>query len=155
VRAPLTLLYGTIGLTLGDLFSGLLSQWLKRRKLALAICLMGAAALTGLYLLFPVNAAAVYWISFGIGIFVGYWAVLITVAAEQFGTNLRATVATSIPNFVRGTAVIATTAFLGLRSELGAKGAAIAIAITVFSLALIATAALQETFGKDLHFLDR
>lgn len=155
VQAPLTLLYGTIGLTIGDLFSGLLSQWLKSRKIALALCLMGAASLTALYLLFPVSAGAVYWIAFGIGIFVGYWAVLITVAAEQFGTNLRATVATSIPNFVRGTAVIATTAFLGLRSEMGAKWAAISIAVAVFSIALIATAALQETFGKDLDFLDR
>lgn len=155
VQAPLTLLYGTIGLTLGDLFSGLLSQWLKKRKLALFLCLTGAASFTGLYLFLPaLSAQAVYWIAFAIGLFLGYWAVLITVAAEQFGTNIRATVATSVPNFVRGTAIFITSAFLWLRPQLGAQAAAVAVASLVFALAFGSLVLLKESFSRDLDFVE-
>lgn len=155
VLAPMALLYGTIGLTIGDLVSGLLSQYLKSRKLALYICLIGAAVFAGIYLYLPgLSAQSVYWLCFGIGIFLGYWAVLITVSAEQFGTNIRATVATSVPNFVRGTAVIATTAFLGLKGGMGAQGAATVVAVTVFVLAFISVTLLKETFSKDLDFVE-
>jgi putative MFS transporter len=155
VIAPLALLYGTIGLTIGDMASGLLSQFLRARKLALYICLLGAAVFTSVYLFTPgLGAQGVYWICFGIGIFLGYWAVLVTVAAEQFGTNIRATVATSVPNFVRGTAVIATTAFLALKGSMGAQQAAVTVAVTIFLLAFASVSLLKETFGQDLDFVE-
>ena len=156
VIAPMALLYGTIGLTIGDMASGILSQFLQSRKMALFLCLAGAASFIGIYLFTPgLSAQAVYWICFAIGIFLGYWAVLVTVAAEQFGTNIRATVATSVPNFVRGTAVIATTAFLGLKSGMGAQHAAITVAAVILVLAFGSVALLKETFGRDLDFTEK
>lgn len=155
VIAPLTLLYGTIGLTIGDLLSGLLSQWLKRRKLALGLCLLGAGLSSLAYLFLPgLTASGVYTCAFFIGLFLGYWAVLITISAEQFGTNIRATVATSVPNFVRGTAVLITTGFLFAKGSLSSQLAALSVGAVVFFLAGASLLLLKETFYQDLDFVE-
>lgn len=85
----------------------------------------------------------------------GYWAVFITAAAEQFGTNLRATVAVTAPNFVRGLTAILTLAFRGLKPSFGTVPSAALIGGAVMVVALLALTQLEETYGKDLDYTER
>jgi MFS transporter, putative metabolite:H+ symporter len=87
--------------------------------------------------------------------FVGYWCVLLTTSAEQFGTNIRATVATSVPNVVRGTTVPITLSFLTLSGYLGIHAAVCIIGVVVFAIAAIGLMYIKESFGRDLSFIDR
>ena len=79
-----------------------------------------------------------YFACFWLGLFSGYWAVFITMAAEQFGTNIRATVATTVPNFVRGSVVPITTSFIILKSYYGILNSALIVGGVVFLIAFIA-----------------
>jgi MFS transporter, putative metabolite:H+ symporter len=156
VTAGNAILYGSIGLTLGDLLAGLLSQKLKSRKRAVALNLVLGSGLMGVYGLVPgLTSTAVYTLSFFIGITVGYWAVLVTMAAEQFGTNIRATVATTVPNFVRGSAVFAVLGFKELKDHLSVANAALLVGTVCFGLALLALTRIQETFHHDLDYEER
>lgn len=153
VSAGNTLLWGSIGLTLGDLLSGLFSQMLGSRKKAVAINLIIGFALACVYTMNgSLTPKAIYVICFLIGITVGYWAVLVTMAAEQFGTNIRATAATTVPNFVRGSAVFAVSAFGALKGNLSAANAALTVAAVCFGLALLALTRIDETFHRDLDY---
>lgn len=155
VTAGDAIFYGSLGLAIGDLLSGLFSQWLRSRRRA-----VGAMLVAGLVLMFAyLNVAnptstLVYVMSFLIGLSVGYWAVLVTMAAEQFGTNIRATVATTVPNFVRGSAIIAVTAFSRLVPVTGAARAALGVGTACFVIALAALFALDETFSRDLDYVE-
>ena len=91
---------------------------------------------------------------FVLGFFTAYWAMLVTIAAEQFGTNLRATVATSVPNFVRGATVLSVLLFGYLRPEAGIVGAAEIVGIVVSAFALDALFSLRETFHVDLDYIE-
>ena len=155
VVAAKTLFYGSIGLAIGDLAAGLLSQLLVSRKKAIAICLLLAASVATVYLCIA-NATpeTIYKLCFVAGVAAGYWAVLVTMAAEQFGTNIRGTVATSIPNFVRGSAVLSVSSFSILKTSLGAQGAAGLIGAIVFGLAFVGLYSLRETFSSDLDFTE-
>lgn len=156
VTAGNAILYGSIGLALGDLAAGLFSQWLESRRKAVASCLGVALLLSVLYLTrYEASPALIYGLCFFAGLAAGYWAVLVTMAAEQFGTNIRGTVATTIPNFVRGSAVITVSAFGSLKAYMSAPSAALTIGLVIFSLAFLALAMLKETFGKDLEFVER
>jgi MFS family permease len=94
------------GLAVGDLTSGWLSQWMGSRKRVLAIFLAMTAACVAIYFLpWTKPLGAFYGLCAALGFAAGYWAVFVTVAAEQFGTNLRATATTTVPNFVRGAVV--------------------------------------------------
>ena len=155
VGAGNAILYGSIGLALGDLGSGLLSQLLGSRKKAIAICLGVAFAMMLVYL----NSSGgtptyIYCLCFVAGFAAGYWAVVVTVAAEKFGTNIRGTVATTIPNFVRGSAVLTVTSFGILKGYMSIPGAALTVGITLFGLAFLALYHLTETFGKDLEYTE-
>jgi MFS transporter, putative metabolite:H+ symporter len=86
------------------------------------------------------------------GIATGYWAVFMSTAAELFGTNLRATVAITAPNFVRGSAVLLTTGFKLLTPALGLVGAALAVGAFAFAAGAIGLASVRETFHVDLDF---
>ncbi|MBX3034249.1 MAG: MFS transporter [Bdellovibrionaceae bacterium] len=153
VSAGNALLFGSAGLTLGDLLAGLVSQRLRSRKKAVAIFLLTGFFLTAIYALWPgMTSAMVYGLSFLIGVCVGYWAVLVTMAAEQFGTNVRGTVATTVPNFVRGTGVIAASLFAFLKESMTAATAALSVAGLCFGLALWALWRMDETFHRDLDF---
>ena len=153
VTAGNAILFGSLGLTLGDLGSGLLSQWLRSRRKAVAAALIAAFGLLLIYLRVPsLSSNVIYGITFAIGICVGYWAVLVTMVAEQFGTNVRATATTTVPNFVRGSAVFATSSFAYLKAEMAASHAALLVGSVCFGLALLALTKLEETFGRDLDF---
>ena len=156
VTAGDAILYGSIGLAIGDLLSGLLSQWLRSRRKAVAVMLVSGLALMWVYMnLSGLTSNSVYTMSFLIGLCVGYWAVLITMSAEQFGTNIRATVATTVPNFVRGSAILAITAFAKMKEAgLPSATAALSVGTACFGLALAALFLMDETFSRDLDYVE-
>ena len=89
------------------------------------------------------------------GFAAGYWAVFVTTAAEQFGTNLRATVATTVPNFVRGSVVLVSSLFVMLKGEVGILSSGLYVGAGCILVALVALHFLKESFSKDLDFLER
>lgn len=152
------LLYGTIGLTIGDLLSGLLSQKLQSRKKSIGLLLATAMILTAAFIYYPhTSNTSILILCFLLGICAGYWAVLVTTAAEQFGTNLRGTVASTVPNFVRGSAVIATSLFFYLKVslEISSFVAVTIVGVVWFALALFSVTQLKETFSADLNFIEK
>jgi hypothetical protein len=84
----------------------------------------------------------------------GYWAMFVQVGAEQFGTNIRATAATSIPNFVRGLTIPMTMAFRSLIPVMGVEGSGLAVIGVVFVLAFIGLASVKETFHVELDYIE-
>lgn len=157
VQAGQSILYAYIGLAVGDLIAGLLSQAWRSRKRPVLVWLSVGAMLSILYNLLPLQTPrAVYAFCVGLGFFSGYWAVLLTGAAEQFGTNIRATVATSIPNWIRGSLVMSTLLWDGFKDGLGLSGhiAALLTGVVVYGVAIISALRLRETYGASLDFVE-
>lgn len=155
VTAGNAVMYCYLGLVFGDLASGLISQLLQSRKQAVFIFLaITVAAVAAYFLAGGVSAVTFYMICVALGFGIGYWAIFVTIAAEQFGTNLRATVATTVPNFVRGMTVPITTLFLLLRDYLGLQLGAIMVGVLTLAIALYSLWRLQETFHKDLDYFE-
>ncbi|NML65693.1 MFS transporter [Hymenobacter sp. RP-2-7] len=154
VSAGLAVFWCYFGLVFGDFLSGGLSQVLKSRNRALLIFLAFNAVMVWVYL-FAMRGAtdtAFYAMCFVMGISVGFWALFVTVAAEQFGTNLRATVATTAPNFARGAVVGLVPAFRWAEAHFGRiPGAAYLGGLTIL-VAIWAVLTLPESFGKDLDY---
>lgn len=145
------------GLVLGDLFSGFLSQYMRSRKRIFTIFYLSCIVFIALYLnLYGFSATSFYMIIFFLGVSVGFWAIFVTVASEQFGTNLRATVTTSVPNFVRGSLVLIVMLFnLFLKTlDFNLIVSAMLTGVVVFSVAFIALSQLGETFGKNLDYFE-
>jgi hypothetical protein len=88
------------------------------------------------------------------GVSSGYWALFVTIGAEQFGTNLRATVATTTPNFVRGSVVLLTILFEQLGKPLGVVWSAAAVGVFCLALAVLGLFGMRETFGVDLDYVE-
>jgi len=145
-------------LVFGDIASGALSQWLKSRKKAFYIFYVFCIVLILLYLNLSNVTAAVYYIMITLlGFSVGFWAMFVTVASEQFGTNLRSTTATTVPNFVRGSLVLIAILFDYLKGpeKLGNLAmAALVVTAILFAMAFWAISRLPETFGKDLDYVE-
>jgi len=94
-----------------------------------------------------------YLICAGLGFGTGFWAIFVTMAAEQFGTNLRATATTTIPNMVRGMlAIFILPLFKFLRNSFTYYDAGWITVIIVMSISIFAVLKIEETFGKDLDF---
>ena len=153
VKPATVVLCGYLGAAAGDLASGASSQWLRSRRavIAGAILLLGVA-LAGLLVLGGRGSAWFYGATAAAGFATGYWAVFVTVAGESFGTNLRATVATSAPNLVRWTAVIWVNAWGALKPALGPANAAAAVAVVAIAVGLLSVWRLPEPFGRDLDW---
>lgn len=155
LTAPAAVFYVYIGFILGDFLSGLLSQMLRSRKKVLFLFISLTSLMCTLQLLWPnlsLQQAYIIYVIMGIGS--GYWAVFITNAAEQFGTNLRATVATSVPNFIRGTVVPLTFAIHSLSAYSGIVYASFFVMLFCAIVSLVSTSRLKETFSRDLEFLE-
>jgi MFS transporter, putative metabolite:H+ symporter len=147
-----------VGLITGDLASGLLSQLLRSRikVMALFLTLDFLAILAYLALPFP-SPALFYTCHYLLGFSAGFWVIFVTIGAEQFGTNLRSTVATSVPNFARGMQVPINESFKYLKNTVYAGGVIMPAYIVGGVCLLIAFAALagmQETFDRDLDYLE-
>ena len=154
-QAGRAVLWYYLGLTLGDLTTGYLSQRFANRKRVMAAFLAITALVAAAYfLLGGYSLDAYYILCLALGWSSGYWAVFITMSAEQFGTNLRATVATTAPNFVRGATVLLTLAFRQLGPRLGMRNAAVVLAAASLLIGALALRQLDETYGKDLDFLE-
>lgn len=150
-----SIMFAYIGITVGDLASGLLSQYLRSRKKVIALFLSLTVLMCVAYFLFAaMNLFVFYSIAVLIGFATGYWAVFMTAAAEQFGTNIRATATTTAPNFVRGAVIPITILFKYLSPSLGITNAAMLVGLLTFVLGYIALYNLKETFGKDLNFTE-
>jgi len=89
-----------------------------------------------------------------LGLSTGFWVIFVTIAAEQFGTNLRATVTTTVPNFIRGSLVLVTLRFEWLKTPLGIINAALMVGTVCITIAFISVYNLEETYGKDLDYIE-
>lgn len=152
------IMFAYVGISIGDILIGFISQWFRSRKKALYLFYVFTAIFMVLFFTIQWNGTAdgMYWISAGLGFATGFWAIFVTMAAEQFGTNLRATAATTIPNMVRGMlAVLILPMFKGLRTLTGdyVTGGWLT-AIILMLITLVAIYYTKETFGKDLNYLE-
>jgi MFS family permease len=155
IIAGKAMMYHYIGASLGSLLWGLVSQKLKSRKKSLwaaLTCLVIFA--TAYFASFGFSATAFYTIMFLLGVAQGYWIIFVTVASEQFGTNLRATVTTTVPNFVRGSTIGVTSLVTYLAVSYGKWWAALVTAVFCIGLSLFALYKLDETYNKDLDYLE-
>jgi putative MFS transporter len=144
-----------IGLSIGDFASGSLSQLLRSRKKVVALFMgLTVVSIAAYFTVGSASLATFYACCLALGVAVGYWAVFVTIASEQFGTNIRATATTTVPNFVRGAVVGLTTAFGALKGPLGVTRAAIVVGAVTLLIAALSLRALDETFGKDLDFVE-
>lgn len=149
------IMFAYLGITIGDFLSGMLSQLLKSRKKVLSLFLILTIFSVFLYFTLAVKSEFMFYavVSF-VGIATGYWAVFMSTAAELFGTNIRATVTTTAPNFVRGSVIFLTLGFRYLENYFTTIYAAVFIGICTFVLAFIALYKLEETFHKDLNYVE-
>jgi MFS family permease len=142
-----------VGQVFGDIVSGLGSQYLRSRKKIMAIFILMSFGFMLIYLFLPKsNVTTFYTICALLGFCNGYWTIFITIAAELFGTNLRATVATSVPNFVRGTAIVLSTSFLYLKSDMGIINSALLVGAVSVVISLVSLYFIEETFDKELDY---
>jgi putative MFS transporter len=144
-----------IGASIGSLLWGLIGQWLQSRKKSLWMAFTVLIIFTAAYFFsFGQTPFIFYTIIFFLGIAQGYWIIFVTVSSEQFGTNLRATVTTTVPNFVRGSVIGVNALITFLIPTYGKWNAALFTGILCISLALFSLYKLKETYGKDLDYME-
>jgi putative MFS transporter len=149
------IMYSYIGLSVGDLVSGASSQWFRSRRKVVISYLLGTAALTLAYVFMQgLSVGAFYVMCFLLGAATGYWALFVSIAAEQFGTNIRATVTTTVPNFVRGAVIPITLGYKALEPGNGPIAAALVVGAICVTLAMVSIVALKETFGRELDYVE-
>jgi MFS family permease len=155
VEPGLAIMWAYIGISLGDFLSGIISQYLESRKKA--ILWMMLFSLLGVVLLMltkPQTTTMIYFYCVWLGLGTGFWAMFVTVGAEQFGTNLRATAATTVPNMVRGTLILMNMMFAAIKPS---GGFFLAVSLTgaiVYLLAFYSTMTIEETHHKDLDYIE-
>lgn len=155
IVAGKSIMYTYTGLIFGDFISGFLSQFLKSRKKAVSIFITLTTIFIAVYLLsYGLTTFQFYALCVILGISIGYWAVFVTTAAEQFGTNLRSTVATTVPNFIRGSVIPITLSFELLRRNVGLIYSALIVGIFVIIIALISLYNLRDTYGVELDYVE-
>ena len=144
-----------IGTVIGDLVSGLLSQGLRSRRKAIGLMMGLSLLFVCLYLSGVIHSAdAFYAVCVGMGFSIGYIAMFLTVTAESFGTNLRATATTSVANNVRATTLLTIPAFQAMKLGIGVLGAGAVIAAVCFFIGFWALFTMDETFGKELDYVE-
>jgi MFS family permease len=144
-----------LGLSGGDLISGFISQFLKSRK-KIIFFYLGTTVIISLYFLLVHHHSVntFYALAALLGATTGYWVLFVSNAAEQFGTNIRSTVASTVPNFVRGSTVPIVLTFKYIEPSFGIINSALIIGGVTIGIAAIALAYLPETFGKNLNFIE-
>ncbi|WP_242922007.1 MFS transporter [Pontibacter liquoris] len=155
VSAAKAIAFSYLGLVFGDFASGYLSQRFRSRRSIVLVSLALLTVFIAVYLLgngFSLDLF--YTLCVGLGFASGYWAVFVTIAAEQFGTNIRATVTTTVPNFVRGAVVPLTLAFQGLKDSFGLVPTAALLGALSLVVAAVSILTLEETYAKDLDYTE-
>lgn len=143
-----------IGASVGSLLFGIISEKLRSRKKALFMATGSLATFVAAYFLLPgISAKMFYGIIAAMGVSMGgLWAVFMANAAEQFGTNLRATVTTTVPNFVRGTTVLVSMTIAYLQQGHGLWMAGFVVGVVCVLLSLIGIYGSEESYGKELDY---
>lgn len=156
VNPGMAIMWAYVGISTGDFLSGFISNALKSRKKAIFYMLIFTLVGVSLMLFGPVKSPGWYYFyCVWLGLGTGYWAMFVTVGAEQFGTNIRATAATTIPNFVRGLLVAMTLLYEGFKSlDLSVILSGTLVGVLVFTLGIYATLTIPETHDKDLDFIE-
>ena len=155
VLAPRAVLATYVGIVAGNLASGALGQRLRSRRRVLAVFLAATALAIALVPAVRGTTPGVIYLCLAVqGVAIGYWGVFVTVASEQFGTNLRATVTTSAANVVRGCVVPLTLSFQALRSPLGIVHGAMLVGAGTVALAFAGLWGLPESYGRPLDYLE-
>lgn len=155
IKPGLAIMWCYVGLSIGDFSSGLISHALKSRKKAVFIFMLFTAIVSVVYLYAGINTAGqLYLLSGLLGLGIGYWAMFVTIGAEQFGTNLRATAATTIPNMVRGTVVGMTTLYGFFKTSFTVTDAGALVGLICFVIGFYSILTIPETHGRDLDFLE-
>jgi putative MFS transporter len=146
-----------LGLAIGDLLSGLISQRLRSRKRAVLSYMVLQVLAIGLYFVFGLQSLELFYPAcFLLGLSGGYWALFVTIGSEQFGTDIRATVTTTVPNVVRGALAPMASAFVALKAGLGGVApAALSVGAVVFVLSFWGLYQVDETYAKDLDYLEQ
>ena len=153
------IMFAYVGIAIGDILSGFISQYFKSRKKTLYV--FYAMTIVSVALFFsPFNNSdtMMYAICTALGFSTGFWAIFVTIGAEQFGTNLRATAATTIPNMVRGALPLINLLFVNVFQQSmgwGLVKSAIVVGIIVIAITLIAAYFTEETFHKDLNYVEQ
>jgi MFS transporter, putative metabolite:H+ symporter len=148
-----------IAISIADILSGFICQWLKSRKKALLLyyCL---TVVSGILFFSSLNNsdAVMYLFCAMLGFSTGFWAIFVTMAAEQFGTNLRATAATTVPNMVRGALPLMNLLFLNLFQKTWGWGlipSGISTGVIVLIIGVTAFLYTEETYHKDLNYIEQ
>jgi len=150
------IMFAYAAISIGDIAIGLLSQVLKSRKLSLYI--FYAITMVGIIWFFNLQgqtATSLYAACALLGFGTGFWAIFVTMAAEQFGTNIRATAATTVPNMVRGSLVLISMLFMSLQPQLGFVKSGFVTGVILMVITVIAAVMSEETFGKDLNYVEQ
>ena len=148
-------MFAYIFISIGDLLIGFFSNYLKSRKKALYV--FYAMTTFGIILYFCQHNGTAYFmyaICMFLGFATGFWALFVTMAAEHFGTNLRATAATTVPNMVRGSLGIMLVIFGLLEKHFEYTTAGAITGVIVMTISIIALVMTEETFGRDLNFIE-
>jgi MFS family permease len=157
ISAGRSIMWAYAGITVGDLASGLMSHLMKSRKKALLFFLLLTVLGIVLYFTIAGNSVGTFYGVIGfIGFATGYWAVFMSTASELFGTNIRATATTTAPNFVRGSTILISYLLTLAVSLFEDKvTATIATGVVIMLVAMLALWSLEETFGKDLNYVEK
>lgn len=149
------ILYTYFGIAAGDLVAGLLAQITKSRKITMMIFHVLSLISVFIYLkTVGITERQFIWLCLFMGFSCGYWATFVTIASEQFGTNIRATVTTTVPNFVRGALIPATFIFEKLVAHHGIIYSARIMMVVLIVIAFFSINQLKESFGKDLDYVE-
>ncbi|WP_027303123.1 MFS transporter [Rudanella lutea] len=155
IKPGLAIMWTYVGLATGDLISGVLSQYLESRKKAVALLMAFTLLITIIYLYGGVKSGTTFYTLCGLmGFGIGYWAMFVTIGAEQFGTNLRATAATTVPNMVRGLVIPMTTSYQLLKPSVDVIQAGAIVGLVAFAIGFYSILTVPETHGKDLDYLE-
>lgn len=156
IDAGKAVLFAFAGQVAGNIISGSLSQYFQSRKKVILLFMLSSMVFAVGFLLWRTQQLTLLYVLCAfLGFSSGYWTLFITVAAELFGSNLRATVATTVPNFVRGTVIPLTAFFMLMKGYVGTINSALIVGLTSYSLAIIALIFLEETFKKDINYIEK
>jgi len=148
-------MFAYAAISVGDILAGFVSQWLKSRKRALYLFYaITALSIVWFFNLQGSDVTTLYIVSALLGFGTGFWAIFVTMAAEQFGTNIRATVATTVPNMVRGSLTLVSLLFTQLQSSVDYVKAGWITGIVVMIIGIVSVILAEETYHKDLNYLE-
>jgi MFS transporter, putative metabolite:H+ symporter len=154
-QAGVAVMIAYIGMSVGDVACGLLSQFLKSRRKALIAFAFLSGVTISIFLFVPTADLTLFYLKCALaGFGVGYWALINTNTAEHFGTNLRSTVATLSPNLIRASLIPIAAMFGTLKGSFGILPAATIIGALCVVISIASTYSLEETFGKDLEYTE-